>query len=276
MVSDIIIAGSGTKSVINQLTPSNILAFKPTSISDGVVIQSASQDLTNGSVQTSFNTTGTSYIQLGSSAIISLASGEAETTTSYVKGVLRADRILTAGVFNSFGNIGLDVTPNHNPGSIYIYRVVGDALSSPQNNSPAKPIKRQYQIVGDDDSGSSGTSGSTVNVVFHYLPSVDELNGIDEGNLTMFRTTTKGRVYDATNGDLNTALHTFSRNNLPTLTNYTLTLGDKTNPLPVSLVAFGAVRSGANALLTWTTASEEKNSGFNVQVSQDGVSFRTL
>ncbi|NML67264.1 T9SS type A sorting domain-containing protein [Hymenobacter sp. RP-2-7] len=276
VVSDIIIAGSGTKSVINQLNPSNILAFRPTSVTDGVIVQSASQDLTNGTVETSFSTTGTSYIQLGASAIISLANNEAETTTSYVKGVLRADRTLTAGTSNSFGNIGLDVTPNHSPGSIYIYRVVGDALSSPQNNSPAKPIKRQYQIVGDDDSNSSGTAGSTVDVVFHYLPSADELNGIDENNLTLFRTTNKGRTYQGVGGDLNTTLHTVSRNNLPTLTNYILTLGDKTNPLPVSLVAFNAVRSNANTLLSWITASEENNKGFNVQVSADGVTYRTL
>ena len=276
VVSDIIISGSGTKSVINQLNPSNILAFRPASASAGVIVQSASQDLMNGTVQASFSTTGTSYIQLGASAIISLANGEAETNTSYVKGVLRADRTLTTGVFNSFGNIGLDITPNHSPGSIYVYRVVGDALPSPQNNSPAKPVKRQYQIVGDDDSNSSGTAGSTINVVFHYLPSTDELNGIDEGNLTMFRTLTKGRSYDAVGGNLNTALHTVSRNNLPTLTNYILTLGDKTNPLPVSLVAFAAVRNGANTLLSWTTASEQNNKGFNVQVSADGVTYRTL
>jgi hypothetical protein len=138
------------------------------------------------------------------------------------------------------------------------------------------PIKRQYKIVGDDDSNSSGTADSKVNIVFHYLPSVDELNGIAEGNLTMFLTQTNGAPYTAVDGTLYASQRIVVRTDLPSLTNYTLTLGDKTNPLPVSLVAFGATRNGTNALLSWTTASEERNTGFNVQVSTDGANFRTL
>ncbi|OGX91357.1 hypothetical protein BEN49_05020 [Hymenobacter coccineus] len=54
------------------------------------------------------------------------------------------------------------------------------------------------------------------------------------------------------------------------------TLGDATNPLPVTLTSFAAVAQGPNALLTWTTAQELNNAGFEVQVSTDGTTFSKL
>ncbi|RZJ94776.1 MAG: T9SS type A sorting domain-containing protein [Hymenobacter sp.] len=289
VVSDIIVAGSGTKSVINQLTPANILVFQPNNVTDGVVIQSAAQDVSSGTVNTVFDTTGNSYIQLISSSRISLVPGQAETNYSYIKGVTRADRQLIASSsagtattidYNTFGNIGLDMRANHTPGTIVVYRVIGDALTGPLN-ATAVPVKRQYRVQGDDNSNNTAFSGSTLDVIFHYLDSgpntnANELNGIDENNLTMFRTVTNGAPYQAVAGILNTANNTVTRTTLNSLSNFTLTLGDRTNPLPVSLIAFAAVRTSNSALLSWTTATEENNKGFNVQVSKDGVNFRTI
>jgi hypothetical protein len=275
-VSDIVIAGSGTKSVINVLNPTNILVFKPTNPIQGVIVQSASLDNGNGTVEPVFDTTYNTYINLGPAGIISTVDGERETNVSYIKGVSRVTRNLTSGITQNFGNIGLDMNANHDVSSgIIIFRVVGDALTGP-TGSTAVPIKRQYQISGDDNSNAPAYSSSTATITFHYLPSADELNGISESNLTMFRTTTGGTPYDPVYGDLNTTNHTVTRADLPSLTPYTVTLGDKTNPLPVVLTAFTATRTNANALLTWQTASERDNKGFEVQVATDGVTYRTL
>jgi hypothetical protein len=275
LVSDIIVAGSGIKSVINQLTPTNILAFQPTSASAGVIVQSAAQDVSSGNVNTVFDTTGNSYIQLVSSSSISLVAGQSETTTSYIKGVTRADRQVTASVQNTFGNIGLDITANHTPGNIVVYRVVGDALSGPVGTT-AVPIKRQYKVVGDDNSATNVFANSAINVVFHYLDSADELNTIQESNLIMYRTVTNGVPYTGIPSTLDVNANTASAQGINSLPNFTLTLGDKTNPLPVTLVSFSATRVGENAKLVWATASEKNNRGFEVQVSADGKAFRTL
>ncbi|WP_181163764.1 T9SS type A sorting domain-containing protein [Pontibacter mangrovi] len=48
------------------------------------------------------------------------------------------------------------------------------------------------------------------------------------------------------------------------------------DPLPVEIMYFRAVRQGNDAVLEWATAMEERNSGFEVQVSEDGFSFRKL
>jgi hypothetical protein len=275
LVADIIVAGSGVKSVINTLIPSNTLAFRPTNPAVGVIIQSASQDNGSGTVQTVFDTTGNSYISLVSSSTISTVAGDGETNVSYVKGVTRADRLLVNGVQNAFGNIGLDLTANHTPGNIFVYRVVGDPLTGPLA-AGAVPTKRYYQIRGDDDSRNVSTAGSSLNVVFHYLDSDDELNGIQESNLNLFSAQQNGAPFRQAYGTLDAGKNIVTRLVLPSAPNFYLTLGDVTKPLPVSLTAFAAVRTGANALVSWTTATELNNKGFNVQVSADGVAFRTL
>lgn len=48
------------------------------------------------------------------------------------------------------------------------------------------------------------------------------------------------------------------------------------SPLPVELTAFDAQLDGANALLTWNTASETNNAGFEVQHAAANGSFRTV
>jgi len=275
LIADFIVAGSGIKSVINIVTPSNTLAFRPTSAAAGVIIQSAAQDTGSGAVVTVFDTTKNSYIALLSSSTVSLVPGDSETNTSYVKGVMRADRNLFTGVTNTFGNIGLDLTPNHTPGLIVVYRVVGDPLTGPLA-SGAVPTKRAYQIQGDDNSANSGFSGSNLTAVFHYLNSADELNGIQEQNLTLFSAMQNGAPFTPAFGTLNQANKTVTRVALPSFPNFYLTLGDRTNPLPVSLTAFSATVVGSNVNLAWTTATEKNSAGFDVQVSTTGKSYRKI
>ena len=47
-------------------------------------------------------------------------------------------------------------------------------------------------------------------------------------------------------------------------------------PLPVELVSFAAKLNKNRVNLTWETASEKDNKGFEVQRSQDGVAFTTI
>lgn len=279
-VPDIIVAGSGTKSVLNALIPSNTLSFRPTNATAGVIVQSAgTKTNSDGSTSHVFDTTGNSLINLTTTGIINANAGSNETNSSYVKGILTASGQLIAGNRQIFGNIGLEFLPNHSAANITVTRTIGDPLIGPTTPTPGitpVPIKRQYQIVGDDNSASSATTSSANDVLFHYSASTYELNGITESNLTMFRTNTGSAPYTPVNGTLDVATHTVTQIGLPTFSNFYLTLGDKTNPLPVSLIAFTATRSNQNVLLAWATATEQNSAGFEVQVSTDGASFRKL
>lgn len=53
-------------------------------------------------------------------------------------------------------------------------------------------------------------------------------------------------------------------------------LGSYVAPLPVELTAFQATAAGSSVTLTWATASEKNNQGFEVQRSADGEGFAKL
>jgi hypothetical protein len=272
---DVIVAGSGIKSVTGILSVFNTLSFRPQAASDGVIMQTAAERTVNGVTTVTFSTTGGQLIDLRTSGLISNIAGSNETRSSYVKGVMQATRPLITSVNQPFGNIGIELLPNHTANkNIIIKRIVGDPLigPTPSSSTSAVPIKRQYQITDDND----GANGESVDVTFHYLPSINELNGIKQENLTMYRTINNGVPYTPVGGVLDTLNHLIVRSALASLNDYTLTLGDKTNPLPVSLVSFTATRTDNSALLNWATASEKHNTGFEVQVSTDGATFRKL
>jgi hypothetical protein len=275
-VPDIIVAGTGVKSIANTLLPTNTISLRPKSVLDGVVVQTASDP--NGTQNYQFDTTGNSIVNLGTTGSINTNAGSNETITSYIKGVMTASSPLVTGVTNRFGNLGLEMTPNHPATLVTVQRIIGDPLIGPTSNGNprAVPIKRQYNINGDDNSNTSATAGSTNTIVFRYLPSAFELNGIAENNLTMFSTTTGSAPFTPLYGTLNTTARTVTQVNVPSFSNYYLTLGDLTNPLPVTLISFSATRNGENAKLVWATASEKNNRGFEVQMSNDGKAFRTL
>jgi hypothetical protein len=276
-VPDIIIAGTGVKSVANIMFPTNTISLRPKSVIDGVVLQTASDP--NGTQTYQFDTTGNSLINLAGTGIINTNAGSNETITSYIKGVVRATGPLAVGVTNRFGNIGLELTPNHPATLVSVQRIIGDPLIGPTaaNNPRAVPIKRQYFVVGDDNSSSSSTAGSTNTVVFRYLPSAFELNGIAENNLILFSSKGSSTAsFTPLIGTLNTADRTVTKTDVASDPGFYFTLGDQTNPLPVTLVSFSTTRNGDNAKLVWATASEKNNRGFEVQVSGDGKAFRTL
>lgn len=278
-VPDIIIAGSGVKAVLNTLLPTNTLSFRPKDAVAGVILQSSTTRNTNGVISYTLSTSGNALINLENNGKISTDIGSEETTTSYVRGIVEAIRPLEINKAQVFGNIGLEFLPNHPATAVRVQRIIGDPLIGPTTPTPGVtpvPVRRQYIIRGDDNSASTSTTGSNNTVTFHYLPSTFELNGIKQKNLTMFRTNTGSAPYTAVFGVLDSTARTVTRFDLPTFSDYYLTLGDKTNPLPVVLTAFTAARNNTNALLTWRTASEQNNKGFEVQVATDGVTYRTL
>lgn len=65
-------------------------------------------------------------------------------------------------------------------------------------------------------------------------------------------------------------------NNTYTTTRFSLVFEEAAAPLPVTLVAFTAQRQGADGWLRWSTASELRNSYFQVESSTDGTKFTPL
>lgn len=133
----------------------------------------------------------------------------------------------------------------------------------------------------------------TADVLFRYNNSTTFVNGRDnellanrEPNLRLYRTTTGGSNFtllggtntpDAGGPDAYPGNGGFVEAQGVGGIN-TITLADITNPLPLPVVlsAFDVKRTSADALLTWTTATEKNSKGFYVEVSTDGKFFRSL
>nr|WP_233168973.1 T9SS type A sorting domain-containing protein [Hymenobacter sp. BT523] len=123
-------------------------------------------------------------------------------------------------------------------------------------------------------------------MIFRYRDSeTQQLNGpntytpgtssINEADLTLFLSTNGGNTFIPQGRDnLNTTTNELTRAGITQFA--TFTLGDRFNPLPVTLTSLEAKRIGNDAQVAWETANETNNKGFEVQVSTNGSDFRTL
>jgi len=203
-----------------------------------------------------------------------------ETDNGYVSGLVSTQTTIVVGQTHSFGNIGVALTfTGNDPGLVSINRTIGQVFTGTNTSNPnSVSIKRSFEINPADRNASAG--GLNATLVFSYLDTERMLVGANNttvsesklylaysNNSTSFSAigTTTGRDPVA-NTVTTSGVNSFA----------IFTLADTENPLPVSLIAFNAKRVGENALLTWATAMERNNSGFEVQVSTDGVSFRKL
>ncbi len=264
-IADVHMTGTGDKLVVNSISVANTLTFEP-GTSGHIRTVTETVNPSTGVSTFTLNTSKTANINLKSTGLLF-----GETNNAYIEGVTLADRNLLAGQTQTFGNIGVDITPNRDilGPTVSITRTVGDPLSGPVTPTSPRPVKRQYGISGDVNNAPTVST-----LTFHYLDSADELNGNTEPSLTIFRTTNNGIPYAKIGGVADVAANTVTQTGVTSIN--TITLGDVNNPLPVTVSSFDAKRAGSDALVSWTTAQEINNKGFNIQVSTNGAEYRTL
>ena len=220
-------------------------------------------------------TTGPYAVALAPTAMVD------ETDASYVLGqVTVSGRTLSTATAETFGNIGLTLTPDAAsaafPGLTTVVRNTGMALTG---SGSSASVKRWFRVMPTVDANLTMTL--KMDLIEH------ERNGIINGNLLLFSSPVpagSGSPATATwvpyaasvlatpsNAAYATAVEI---SGLTHLSDWTL--GNRANPLPVELAAFTADRQGTNAALVWTTASEKSSRGFEVQVSPNGRAFRVL
>jgi len=189
----------------------------------------------------------------------------AETETSYVLGQVDVTRTPTNGVLETFGGVGLAMQPAVASTLSGVTRVIRTTGTAPVGAGGHQGILRYYDISADL------ITGLDLNMTMSYF--IHELNGIAPASLRFFKSTNGGVTWQVKGlSSAGTGLAVL--NNVTGFSRWTL--ADINLPLPVGLTAFTAERSGANAVLSWTTASEQNNQGFGVEVSLDGQTFREL
>jgi hypothetical protein len=259
------ISGSGIKSLTGNMTVGVELFFN------------------GGIMSTDINNPTTSYVELANRTTQNANNGaqiNGETDASYLRGFVRTLRNgvqANEGSYRTYGNMGmsLEFVGANNPGDVTVTRNTTESYN-PLNDRYS--IRRIFGVRPSD--AATNTGGLLANMVFRYLDrDLMDLNAngddIPEAELFLYVSTNAGSSWGQLGRDgLNTSTNELTKYGVRTFA--TFTLGDRTAPLPVTLTAFDAKRSGTDALLTWDTAIEQNNKGFDLQVSTNGKEFRSL
>ena len=257
------IDGGGTKSLQGAMNVSTAINF------------------TNGLLVTDITQPTVSVVVLSDRAPINNSQGAQlvnERDASYLRGFVRTTRATsTVGDTYTYGNIGIQlVFSGNNPGLVDVTRNTAEAYNPVSTKSG---IRRIFGVRPGNP--NTNTGGLLANLTFKYLDS-ETMNlgqngtiNIDENNLSLFVSTNSGNTFtNLGRTSIDTDNNVLTLNGVTTFA--TFTLGDRTNPLPVHLVAFDAKRQANNTLVTWATADETNSAGFEVQVSADGKTYRKL
>jgi hypothetical protein len=174
-------------------------------------------------------------------------------TARFAGGTLEATRDLSSPSQADPAGLGIEISAGEDLGATTITR--GHAVQNAPNGNEG--IARYYDI-----SPAQNNSGLSATLTLTYRD--DELNGLSESNLEFFKSTDGGNTWseEGQNGrDPNAnavtlgGIESFSR----------WTLGSTQSPLPVELAGFDAAATEGDVRLTWQTASETNNAGFEVQ-----------
>jgi len=124
-------------------------------------------------------------------------------------------------------------------------------------------IERYYDI-----SVAQNNAGLDATLTVGYADA--ELNGIAESDLELFRSTDDGATWTEEGADSrDPQFNTVTLSGVERFSRWTL--GSSSSPLPVELASFEAAKAQAGGTgeeavqLTWTTAAEQNNAGFEVQ-----------
>ncbi|RZK44356.1 MAG: T9SS type A sorting domain-containing protein [Hymenobacter sp.] len=246
----------------------------------------------NGILQTDISRIDTNYIIFDASSIE--ANGTItpagrivdETNTSNLRGYAITTQGAAPGITQDFSNLGFSLTfAGNDPGPVFVSRnTAGNYAPTAFGGGDPKPgIRRVFAVAPNNPAANSGGLNATVQFAYfdneltdlrvNTTNPPDYSGSVDKSKLALYVSTTGGNTFSQLGRDSN-------NNNLlvkaGVTTFATFTLSEQQTPLPVKLISFDAKRTGSNALITWATAVEISNSGFEVQVSTDGTTFRKL
>lgn len=240
---------------------------------DSVIINRSSGDISTSGfalkVGRKLRFASASKIQTGTDTVTldATASVVGEATDRYVVGLLKVYRTVSQNSFTDFGGSGFAMTAfGAAPGYMTSTRRTG--LSSTQTGfQNNQSVARYYDIHAATNTGLDAT------LTFGYFDG--ELNSAPEALLSAFRSQDGGATWTKFSAIARNPSQNFIRvKNVPGFSRWTL--GNDAAPLPVDLVRFGARVDGEAALLSWNTASESNNAGFEVQRSADGRSYAKI
>ena len=247
----------------------------------------------NGILQTDISLVSSNFVSFDgatvdptSGAITPAAQLQGESETSFLRGFLTTTQTAAPGSTQNFSNIGLTLAfTGNDPGNVTVTRNNGGnyAPTAFGGGSPKASIRRVFGVQPTNPNTNNG--GLSATVTFRYLDNElvnlrtnsanppDYSGSDDKTKLALYVSTSGGNTFSQLGRDTN-AGNVLTKSGVTTFATYTLS--EQQTPLPVTLISFDARRKGVDALITWATATEISNSGFEVQVSTNGTTFSKL
>lgn len=183
--------------------------------------------------------------------------------TSSASGRVTAIANLNAPQAANPGNLGAIISSAQNLGNVEIMR---GHTSQVNASGHGASIRRYFDITPTNNNNLNAT------LRFRYLD--EELNGLNEDMLSMFRsednTTWTPQGFNTRNKSENwvekTLINSFSRWTLSTIG----------NALPIQFTLFNIKCQEGTNVITWNTAQEQNSHRFDVQRSADGVQWTVI
>lgn len=233
---------------IAKAANAKLLLEKNMEVRSGIWFTSGQLDLNNRNI-----------VLFGNAALFN----ESETSflTGTSGGYIEISRNLNNVAVNP-GNLGAMITTSQNAGLTIIRRghlvqTVGAGLSS---------IQRYYDIIPENNSALSAQ------LRFYYRDA--ELNGSNEAQLDLQRSTDNINWTNRGASNRNATLNYVELNNISQFSRWTLAAVG--SPLPVLFLDFDAACQNGAVFLSWSTGQEINASHFEVQASQNGSSWTTI
>lgn len=242
------------------------------------VLNSAFFNISNSNV-TTLNVGSAGSINFDSGSTLYSATGTAD---------VNIEGVISSVVAISFGSADVDVLGGRVTGSGSGTVTIVKTLVSPSSvdilgakiTSAADlgltTITAGFEVVNGIDKyyiiTPATNAGLNATLVFNYDES--ELNGIGEADLAMF-SSPDGETWTPMIGSVDESANTVTVGGINSFER--ITLGDGSNPpLPVELASFTASSVEGKVNLSWETATEVNNYGFEIERKSDGTEFEVV
>ncbi len=244
------VTGSGMPSSVHTLMV-NRTGTNPVSLSNDIAVKYFLGVQNSGMLET-----GTKKITLADTAIIF------EEEDAHVIGKVETTHNL--GLTNDdFKGLGIQIDADGAaPGPTLVTRYTGVTVSG----GAGQAINRKFSITPTTNAGLNAT------VVMKYFE--DEINGLDENNFQLYRSTDGGITWVQQSGTPSIDENLITQTGINAFSEWTV--GDVNVPLPVSILSFTGEVAKSKADLFWVTSSERGNRGFEIMRSVDGHHFQSI
>jgi hypothetical protein len=239
----------------------------------GAVNVGGTLDLSNGML----NTSGNVLTMLNQTSTIAGASASHYVMTNGSTGRVAISGIGTTGrtgaIIFPIGTTDYTPATITNTGTNDVFSVtVGDGISlqGTGTSTTTHVVNKTWDVT------EAVAGGSNVTLAVQWN-AADEIGGFNRNSAAIVHYENgawNSQCYTCYYAASGSDPYSISRTGITTFSPFAVQ--DNTKPLPVELTRFVAQREGSNAVLNWNTASEKNNKGFDVQVSTDGRTFRSL